>query len=425
MKADLEAYDQRHRSECVRCFRPSSECYCHTLASLTPRTRVLFLQHPRERSVAIGTARMTHLALSNSALRTGVSFADDSVVQAALAEPSVALLFPADAAPKEIAPEKAHLAPNREANGGDDDVQQWKSRPPHTLIVIDGTWSQAKALLRVNPALLALPKVTLRPSAPGNYRIRKEPDAAFLSTVEAVSQTLEAWEGESYRALLRPFEFLVDRQVAAAATAPRFKARRQRRDPTFPELAPLLDQRKRAVVLYAEANRHPRHLRPEGAPELVHLVALRLPSSAAEVPDALDIVLRPRRRMAPDLGARLGLPDQALVQGRTVAEAKAAFAAFFDPRSDLLCTWGQGARDVLAADAFGVRGFVDVRALAARHLGRKAGGLAEAHRALCPADRIEAGGARAAADARRVAAIVRTLLEHAGRHSPHSERSLA
>lgn len=353
---------------------------------------------------------MTHLALSNSLLRTGVSFADDPIVQEAMASPSVALLFPADTAPNIDAP----AAPAREAKAGSDDVQEWKSDPPKTLVVIDGTWSQAKSLLRENPALLALPKVTLCPTTPGNYRIRKEPDAAFLSTVEAVSQTLQVWEGAAYASLLRPFHFLVDRQVAAEAATRRTKTRRQKRPPTFPELGPLWAQQKRAVVLYAEANRHPRHLRPPGAPELLHLVAERQPAGAEGGPlasDRLDLVLRPRRKTAADLSARLGLSADALARGLSVEAAKAAFAAYFDPSADLLCTWGQGARDLLAADGFGVRGFVDVRALVARHLGRKAGGLDAAYHALRKDDEIEGAPLpRAERDARRLAAIVSHLL---------------
>ena len=69
------------RSVCARCRRPPVVCYCAVLPSLPARTRVLLLQHPRERHVAIGTARMAHLALPSSTLRMGVDFSRDEVVR--------------------------------------------------------------------------------------------------------------------------------------------------------------------------------------------------------------------------------------------------------------------------------------------------------------------------------------------------------
>ena len=72
------------RAICARCRRPESVCYCAHLVSLPTRTRVLLLQHPRERDVPIGTARLAHLCLPGSQLRVGVDFDDDAQVRAAL-----------------------------------------------------------------------------------------------------------------------------------------------------------------------------------------------------------------------------------------------------------------------------------------------------------------------------------------------------
>ena len=50
-----------YRPTCPRCRRPASYCYCAHLTPIASRTRVVFLQHPREHRMPIGTARMTHL----------------------------------------------------------------------------------------------------------------------------------------------------------------------------------------------------------------------------------------------------------------------------------------------------------------------------------------------------------------------------
>src|SRR4051812_30355591 len=118
------------RATCPRCRRPRATCYCQELQPVPTRTHVVFLQHPRERKVAIGTARLAHLALANSELHVGVDFQGVERVRELPAERSgeVALLSPAPAPPSAAPPRLA--------------------RPPSTLVVIDGTWPQAKKLLK-------------------------------------------------------------------------------------------------------------------------------------------------------------------------------------------------------------------------------------------------------------------------------------
>jgi DTW domain-containing protein YfiP len=59
------------------------------------------------------------------------------------------------------------------------------------LVVIDGTWSQAKALWWRNAWLTKLKRIVLRPGAPSLYgRLRKEPRQEALSTIESVALAL-------------------------------------------------------------------------------------------------------------------------------------------------------------------------------------------------------------------------------------------
>src|SRR5687768_13261076 len=96
---------ESHRRACLRCRRPESVCYCARVPKLESSTRVVFLQHPRERKVAIGTARMAHLSLPNSELHQGVSFeqlewlhqlANDPASQAAVLFPGPGSQTPAE-----------------------------------------------------------------------------------------------------------------------------------------------------------------------------------------------------------------------------------------------------------------------------------------------------------------------------------------
>src|SRR5690606_2788034 len=77
--------------------------------------------------------------------------------------------------------------------------------------------SQAKNLLRDVPRLGALRRVKFRPASPSTYRIRREPQADYLSTIEAVSHVLSCLEPETPRLfeLTRAFNRMIDRNIAA------------------------------------------------------------------------------------------------------------------------------------------------------------------------------------------------------------------
>ncbi len=361
------------RAQCLRCRRPASHCYCALIPRLAPKTSVLFVQHPRERDVAIGTARMAHLGLEGSTFVEGVAVDDTPAVRAALDAGGAAVLFP---------------------GAGARDVEEWAAAPPRTLVVLDGTWSQAKKLLGKNPRLASLPRVGYRPPAPGNYRIRKEPSDEHLATVEAVAAVLGILEGDRdrYASLLAPFTFMVDRQLEAAASGGGRPLRRRARPSTaggrtrLRELDAVRAQRARAVVFYAEANCHRRDARAAGAPELVHLVATRGVRGAAApgVGDAgvasFEAILAPRRPLGDEVPGRIRVDERALRAGEDVAPALARFRAFCDGAH--LCAWGPFARDLLTREGEPAHGFVDLRALTARVLGRSPGGIQGAAAAL-------------------------------------------
>ncbi|WP_426133872.1 tRNA-uridine aminocarboxypropyltransferase [Pseudomonas sp. PWP3-1b2] len=183
------------RPQCSRCLRPVSHCLCPLIPNLDSRTRVLLLQHPSEVNHALNTARLAALGLKNAQLVVGEVFDD---LQTLLNPPGYQprLLFPAD----DAQPLNAYAA----------------SEEPLLLVVPDGTWRKARKLLHLNPLLAALPRVTLAAGAVSRYRLRKAPGPGALSTVEAIVQALQVLEAPaSFEPLLRPFEALIEGQIAA------------------------------------------------------------------------------------------------------------------------------------------------------------------------------------------------------------------
>ena len=183
------------RPQCPRCLRPTTHCLCALIPSLDSRTRVLLLQHPSEVNHALNTARLAALGLVNAQLVVGEVFEG---LQTLLNPPGyqARLLFPGE----DAQPLQAY-SPSDE---------------PLLLVVPDGTWRKARKLLHLNPLLAALPRVTLAAGAVSRYRLRKAPGPGALSTVEAIVQALQVLEApQSFEPLLRPFEALIEGQIAA------------------------------------------------------------------------------------------------------------------------------------------------------------------------------------------------------------------
>ncbi|AUX41680.1 hypothetical protein SOCE26_031020 [Sorangium cellulosum] len=349
------------RDVCWRCRRPRPVCYCALLPSLPTRTRVVLLQHPRERRVGIGTARMTHLSLPNSELHEGVVFEDDARIAALASDPTTAVLFP----------------------GGDAHPAGGAPAPPvRTLIVVDGTWWQAKKMLAQNPRLASARRMGVIPRAPGNYRIRKEPRPECLATVEAVASALAALEDEPARfeQMLRAFVFMVDRQIEHQARNDAPRRRRVTAASPLSPLRPYLDGPARVVLVEGAANPGPPAGGGEARPELVHLVASRASG------ERFEAFVRPRRPLGQGVCHQIEVPEPRWMEdGEDVGAALSRFRAFVGEGS-ALGVWGSFVVELLEQEGFR-EGFarvplLDLRTLAARRLGRRPGGIDKGARAL-------------------------------------------
>jgi DTW domain-containing protein YfiP len=387
------------RPTCRRCLRPLAACWCAALTPLETATRVVFLQHPRESRVAIGTARIAHLGLAGSELHEGVEFSGHARLRELLAMPGTALLFPGPGA----------LAPDA------------LERPPETLLVIDGTWPQARKMIALNPALLTVPRIGFMPRRPGNYRIRREPARHCVATVEAVVEVLAAFERDEarFQPLLRAFESMVDGQLAAAAARTGPPRRRQRRadpwweSPLMPDLDGLWPH---LVVIAAEANAHRRGSGVPGDPELLHLAALR-PATG----EVFQEFLSPRRPLAPGAPDHLEVPREWLLDGRPATDVIQAWRRFCRSE-DRLVGWGGFSGELLAQEGwFPEQPPIDLRLVAAHRLKRRPGAAVSAAQAVGAAleDPVPAPG-RAGRTLQAVAAFVGKLRDEkrSGRQGP-------
>jgi DTW domain-containing protein YfiP len=318
------------RPFCYVCRRARVLCVCAEITPVETRTRVIFLQHSDEAWNQIGTARLAHLSLPGSLLFEGGEFASDPRFEAALTEGKGVrepiLLYPTiDAVPLESL-----------AGSG-----------PFDLIVVDGTWAQAKQVVKRTPQLRSIRRVRLDAGEKSRYRIRLQPRAECVSTIEAAVRALAVLEGAParFQPLLDAFERMVDRHIAAAAACGRnvltdLKSRRRGRK-LPPELAGDLD---RIVVVHGDTLwRHDPETGELAGADLIQWTALRLATG-----EHFDRVVRPPDRAITEREAGyLELPMSDVAAAVDHEGLRAAWSGFARP-DDVLVSWGYFASNCLS-----------------------------------------------------------------------------
>jgi DTW domain-containing protein YfiP len=189
---------------CPRCTKPLAICICDRVEPVPTQLRVVMLQHPQEDDEVLGTAKLVELTLPNAQTRGGLSWGSlDHALGTKNADKDRWAVLAAAKLQVEI-PEEARGRPVLVI----DRKGRLRDLPRHGLdgiIVLDGTWSQAKTLWWRNAWLLRLPRIVLTPREPSMYgRLRKEPRRDYVSTLEAIADVLPALgEPESARDNLR------------------------------------------------------------------------------------------------------------------------------------------------------------------------------------------------------------------------------
>jgi len=213
--------------DCPHCLKPLPLCICASIAPLQSRIALLILQHPQEQDRALGTARLAALHFKNAVVKIGLSW--PSLAKALgrpVADPSRwAVLYLGSANAAALDSDDEIIALTRKGEIADN--QRAILRAIEGVVLLDGTWSQAKALWWRNAWMLKCQRVILNPARPSRYgKLRREPRADGLSTIEAAAMLIAGLEK-------RP-------EIAAAlhASFERMLARYREVQDTHPELTP-------------------------------------------------------------------------------------------------------------------------------------------------------------------------------------------
>ncbi|MCC7347827.1 MAG: DTW domain-containing protein [Variibacter sp.] len=219
--------------ECPRCGKVPALCICEGIAPLDNAVALVVLQHPQEQDRALGTAQLAVLHFRNALLKIGLSWPSLSKLLGRSVDPQRwAVLYLGSA-------KAAALAPGRDVvvldkKGAAERDQEGALRNLEGVIVLDGTWSQAKALWWRNPWMLKCRRVVLDPKRPSRYgKLRREPRRDGLSTIEAAALLMARLENRpeietalhgSFERLLARYRSLQGAQHRPAAAAARAAA---------------------------------------------------------------------------------------------------------------------------------------------------------------------------------------------------------
>lgn len=156
------------RPTCLKCFRPCSHCLCDAVPPFEAHCNVLILQHPAERRKYYSTAKLVTNLISNSKRLRGIEFSEEQIASQFNAQ-NTYLLYPSSEAI---------------------DCVDLPLQHDDTVIVVDGTWVEARKILHKSPHLRSFQHLTFQAPLVSNYQIRKQPKENYLSTIESIGHLL-------------------------------------------------------------------------------------------------------------------------------------------------------------------------------------------------------------------------------------------
>ena len=316
------------RERCYGCYRPTSLCFCDQIPSIENRTDVLILQHMRERFHPFNTARIVRRALRRSRLLVDHNLQLATRLDRESLSPRVGLLYPGPGGRL-----LSEMAPNDR---------------PDQLVIIDGTWHHARALLRDVPRLNELPRYQIIPPEPGRYRIRREPNAIALSTLEATVAALTALEPETlgFDRLVHAFNVMVETQLAHPKAD--YGWRKNQKRSCNPMGIPRVIRNDLANVVVAYGESEPgkagckRSPRGRDKRQPVYWVAQRLGSG-----EQFRCLIEPRVVLPESFLNHVGLPAEAWNDAKSVDDFRQAWSSFLKP-TDTVALYHQSTMRLLS-----------------------------------------------------------------------------
>lgn len=201
---------------CANCLKPEHLCICEAVEPVDNTLCVVILEHPQEKREILGTAPIARLQFKNAVVRVGLSWPNlKRIVGREVDYKRWGVLY-LGAAKQGEAGSKEEIAVV-DKNGVPVAASAEILAGLEGIILLDGTWSQAKSLWWRNAWLLKCRRIVLHPHFKSLYgQARREPRRESVSTLEAAAFVVSRLEGkpELFDRVLKPFALLLKKTRA-------------------------------------------------------------------------------------------------------------------------------------------------------------------------------------------------------------------
>ena len=212
--------DANPPADCPHCLKAPALCVCDLVTPFDNSVELLILQHPQEQDRLLGSARLAARHFKKEHFKIGLSWPSLSKVLGREADPKRwAILYLGSLKAEALGPGRDIVVVT--GKGAPLPDQDAALRDIEGVILLDGTWSQAKAMWWRNPWMLKCRRVLLARERPSRYgKLRREPRRDGLSTLEAAAMLMARLEGNPKieAALNTNFAKMLERYRAAYGT---------------------------------------------------------------------------------------------------------------------------------------------------------------------------------------------------------------
>lgn len=175
------AFSPNNARYCLDCRKAKTACLCHELHQIKAPIPTHFWVNPKEVNRARSTSWLAHRTIIDS------TYAVEN--QGDLPSGTPALLFPGA------------------------DSNPWNEVHFDSLLIVDGTWDECKAMILRNPILANMPKISLQNVYQGRFIPRKAPWQGALCTAEALGYLYLEMGNTDGQRLIELVEMLNEREL--------------------------------------------------------------------------------------------------------------------------------------------------------------------------------------------------------------------
>ncbi|WP_240840917.1 tRNA-uridine aminocarboxypropyltransferase [Acidaminobacter sp. JC074] len=195
MKRTFQKKVSKNTIQCETCGLVKGRCICDYEIDINAPVEFWLLTHENEFSRTNNTGRLIEYAIASTRVFAWSRTETPSQMIALMDDYDVYLVF---------------------ADDRDEEKKRVKSYEPSekktVFIILDGTWKEARKMLRKSPYLADLPIIALNPKSQTSYDLRRNKDQGHLCTVEvAVALLDEVGAIKEADALNMYFEYFMDR----------------------------------------------------------------------------------------------------------------------------------------------------------------------------------------------------------------------